>query len=148
MLLPCPWLVDIVCHRLVVHARCLLLPCLLLVELGRSWLVDPVHGLARHVMSLCANGCTCACRWSLGVTLWQMVAGSLPAWADVQQQQHKHPQQPSAKDSTHDNDSLQQGCSNVQQDLVLPLQPPVSHHATPKELHFPGHFSQVSIDFP
>lgn len=61
----------------------------------------------------------------------QMVAGQLPSWADEQ----SHHWQPSTKDSMRGSNSLRQGCSKVQQGLLLPMQPAVAPHHYYAVLH-------------
>lgn len=96
------------------------------------------------------------CRWSLGVTLWQMVAGNLPAWAEEQQHHHHHhhihgrsqqeQQQGTGSAARQEQDAASSSCSQSSDDsLVLPLEPAATHcHTTPKDLQFPPQFSKVS----
>jgi hypothetical protein len=85
------------------------------------------------------------------VTLWQMVAGQLPHWAEEQAHHHHHHHV-----TPQDGDAQQQGAGTGSQDsgssghcddddLVLPLEPAAVHlHTTPKDLQFPENFSKVS----
>lgn len=100
--------------------------------------------------------CFVCCRWSLGVTLWQMVAGNLPAWAEEQQHHHHHhhihgrsqqeQQQGAGSAAGQEQGAASSSCSQSSDDsLVLPLEPAATHcHTTPKDLQFPPQFSKVS----
>lgn len=75
------------------------------------------------------------CRWSLGVTLWQMVAGSLPDWAEAQTHHN----------TTHTAQQQQElaAVHTTEEALMLPLEPATACHTTPQDLQFPDTFSQV-----
>jgi hypothetical protein len=99
------------------------------------------HAVVRkgHVVSpacLMFHTCVPLVRWSLGVTLWQMVAGSLPDWAEAQtHHNHNHTAQQQQQESPAGH--------TTEEALMLPLEPATACHTTPQDLQFPDTFSQV-----
>jgi hypothetical protein len=71
------------------------------------------------------------------VTLWQMVAGSLPDWAEAQTHHNtNHSTQQQQQQDLH-------AVHSTEEALMLPLEPASACHTTPQDLQFPDSFSQV-----
>jgi serine/threonine protein kinase len=74
--------------------------------------------------------------WSLGITIWQMVDGHLPVWAEEQQQQWQQQQQGQGLGGGQGSESGDKQQQQQQQQHF-------EHPEPPEPLLYPAHFSKV-----